>query len=238
MITTDFKSDLLFLHNKLKQREHFSFGKFADGEYKVLRNIPITNCDGWSYNPPRHNIEYQYLINAYHYNHKDYYVGISCPCCQPQEDIDWMRENVGVDKSNLTWANIFVNSNYDTFKELFFPEFNSWEGDVILIANGKMKVETLSFKVDYFLPIEIGAWFNPTLQHIINEMKVKAVESDNQLFLFSGGPLGNILAHQLHLVNKNNTYIDIGSTVNPWGTNHSRDYFVNNNPYRQKVCTW
>ena len=233
MITTSFSEDIGFIFNKLKNREHLSFSKYADGEYKVLRNERITNCDNWTFNPDIHIKEYQYLLDSFHYKHDDYYVGISCPCCQPMKHIQWMRDNVGT--KNVTWANLFVNSNYTYFKEHFIPEFDRWEDDVILIANEQGLKKKLPFKVDTYFPIKIGCWFNPELQQIIDEMKSVANKSNNQLFLFSAGPLGNMLAHQLHIVNENNTYIDIGSTINPWITGNNRGYLRNRN---SKTCIW
>lgn len=231
--TTNFNTDIEFIFNKLKNKEHFAFSKYADGEYKVLRNEYITNCDNWTFNPKIHQLEYKYLLDSYHYNHPDYYVGISCPCCQPQPHIQWMRDNVGT--KNITWANLFVNSNYEHFKQNFFTEFNNWEGEVTLVANEQGESQKLPFKVDNYLPIQIGSWFNPTLEHIINILKEKSLETNNQLFLFSGGPLGNILTHQLHLINKNNTYLDIGSTINPWIVGNNRGYLKHN---INKICTW
>ena len=231
--TNNFNTDIKFLFNKLKNKEHFTFSKYADGEYKVLRNEYITNCDNWTFNPEIHQLEYKYLLDSYHYNHPDYYVGISCPCCQPKPHIEWMRNNVG--SQNITWANLFVNGNYDYFINHFTPEFNEWEGEVILIANEQGLDKNLPFKVDNYLPIQIGSWFNPVLEHIIELLKDKAQKQDNQLFLFSAGPLGNILAHQLHKVNKNNTYLDIGSTINPWIVGNNRGYLNNN---QNKICIW
>lgn len=233
MITNNFNGDIEFIFNKIKNKEYFSFSKYADGEYKVLCNEYITNCDNWTFDPSIHHLEYKYLIDSYQYNHSDYYVGISCPCCQPSSHIDWMKENVG--SKNVTWANIFVNSNYEYFKNNFFPEFNKWEGEITLIANEQGEGKNLPFKINNYLPIQIGSWFNPSLEHIIDLLKEKAINQNNQLFLFSGGPLGNILAHQLHLVNKNNTYIDIGSTINPWIVGNNRGYLSNN---QNKICIW
>jgi hypothetical protein len=230
-----FTEDIKFLFNKLKNKHHFSFSKYADGEYKVLRNELITNCDNWTFNPEYHQLEHQYLLDSYYYSDPEYYVGISCPCCQPESHIQWMRDNVK--SKNITWANLFVNANYEYFKNNFFSEFNNWEGEVTLVANKQGENKKLPFKIDNYLPIQIGSWFNPSLEHIINLLKEKAIEFDDQLFLFSGGPLGNILAHQLHLVNKNNTYLDIGSTINPWIVGNNRGYLKNNNN-RNRICIW
>ena len=37
----NFKEELLVLFNRLKSREPFSFSKFADGEWLMIRGIPI-----------------------------------------------------------------------------------------------------------------------------------------------------------------------------------------------------
>lgn len=227
-----FSDDIKIIFNKLKNREYFSFSKYADGEFKILRNEYIKNCDNWIFNPKVDNITYRYLLESFQYEDDNYYVGISCPCCQPIDHVQWMRSNVGT--KNLTWANLFVNSNYQYFLDNFIPEFNKWENKVILVSNEKTKLSDLPFNVDYHLPIKIEAFKEPDLSYNIHKMKVLANDS-NQLFLFSAGPLGNILAHKLHEINKNNTYIDIGSTINTWTVGKNRSYLNNKN---NKVCVW
>jgi len=233
MILSSFSDDIKFIFEKLKSRQPFSFSKYADGEYKVLRNEFITNCDNWTFNPVEHSVEAKLLLDSYKYEHQDYYVGISCPCCQPMDHIEWMRQEVGT--KNVTWANIFVNSNYPYFVENFIQEFNRWEGRVILVANEEGIGKDLPFKVNRYVPIRIGSWLNPDLEIIVDSMKAQAEVEDGQLFLFSAGPLGNILAHQLHMVNPRNTYIDIGSTINPWIVGINRSYLRNAN---DRVCLW
>lgn len=234
MITTSFRKDLELIYDKLAARESFSFSKYADGEYKILVNQPITNCDGWTFIPERDKIEYKSLLDSFQYDHKDYYVGISCPCCQPQSHVDWMRDNVK--SENITWANLFVNSNYEFFADKFFPEFNDWDDDVIFVGHKDGMDKELPFETNYYLPIDIGYWKEPYLSHIIETLSEVCVKKNGQLFLFSAGPLGNILAHQLHVKNPNNTYIDIGSTVNPWIVGNNRGYLNGKN--LNKTCIW
>ena len=231
--TGNFNTDIEFIYNKLANRDHFAFSKYSDGEYSILRNSRITNCDGWTFDPIEHVIEHKYLLESFTYSDSSYYVGIGCPCCNSSEFVQWMRSNVKT--ANVTWANVFVNGNYEYFKTNIIPEFNNWNGEVNIVAHKSGMGKSLPFKIDSYLPIEIGSWLNPSLEHIIDLLKVKAKSSNNQLFLFSAGPLGNILAHQLHIVNKNNTYIDIGSTVNPWIVGNNRGYLRNNS---NKVCIW
>jgi hypothetical protein len=232
-MSKDFKGDINTLFEKIKNRDKFAFSKYADGEYKILVNESIVNCDGWSFTPSEHNSEQQLLLQSFKYVHDDYYVGISCTCCQPKTHVDWMRNNVGT--NNITWANIFVNSNYPFFVENFIPEFNKWEGNVILFANKLGYGKKLPFKVDQYIPLELESWKEPYLSEIMDKSLDIANSSDNQLFLFSAGPLGNILSYYLHLNNKKNTYFDIGSTINPWTVGNNRGYL---NGHDNKTCIW
>ena len=233
MITDSFRNDLIYFEDKLKCKENFSFSKYADGEFKILANQKIKNCDGWTFDPNKHSVEQKYLLKSFQYDHKDYFIGISCPCCQSMKDISWMRDHAKT--KNLTWANLLVNGNFDYFKENFFPIFNQWKNRITLVANELGSNKEMPFRVDEYYSIKIGAFLNPDLENIILKFKEKAASQNDQLFLFSAGPLGNILAHLLHEENPNNTYFDIGSTINPWVTHKNRGYLQNN---KQKICIW
>ena len=73
---------------------------------------------------------------------------------------------------------------------------------------------------------------------LIDDLKNLITNNDlkNSLFLFCAGPLGNVLSHQLWEHNKNNTYIDIGSTLNVWTEKNIRDYQTPNGVYSNKIC--
>lgn len=243
----DFEQDLITLHDRLVRREPFAFSKYADGEYKILRNERITNCDNWTFIPSLHSKEQGLLLDSFQYYHPNYIIGISCPCCQPQEHVDWMRRNSAPNKihweslgtvspiENLTWANLFVNNNYQFFVNEFIPEFAGFEGKVFLFANANGLGKELPFKVDEYVPLNIGAFLEPFLSQNITKGHDLAQQGDGNLFLFSAGPLGNILAHQLHMANPNNFYIDVGSTLNPWIVGKNRGYLNGNNT---RKCIW
>ncbi len=233
MITDSFKNDLLFIHEKIKRQDSFAFSKFADGEYKILRNELVTNCDKWTFNPTKHEEEREMLIDSFLYAHPEYIIGISCPCCQPHRDVQWMRKVVNT--SFITWANLFVNSNYDYFINSILPDINAWGNKITLVANEAGLGRQLPINVETYIPCAIGAFLHPDVHRHIDEMSEIALKENNQLFLFSCGPLGNILAHKLHIINKNNTYLDVGSTLNPWIVGKNRGYLLGGNT---KTCTW
>lgn len=227
----DFKEDFFKIYDLLKNNKKFSFSKYADGEYAILRNQKITNCDNWTFNPEIHQKYRNELLDSFKFSEEGYYVGISCPCCVPMEHVEWMRENVNVSDEYLTWANLFVNGNYNDFVKYFIPEFKNY--DVILVATEKGNKENLPFNVEEYIPITGTAWkdnFN-----LVNELSNR--DDSNKLYLYSAGPLGNMLAAKQWKKNKNNIYIDIGSTLNPWLVGKNRG-FLKGGPTLNKICIW
>jgi hypothetical protein len=228
-----FREEIIKLFDRLKSKTPFSFSKYADGEWSMMRNIPIiVQHNEFSFN--ENDIFYKdKLIESFKYKHERYFVGISCPCCQGVE-FENMKTFSEQNDSNLTFANIFVNSNYSFYNENFIPEYNNW--DIHLIGNSKSNINLLPFKVEEFYPVEDTAW----RQNYDLIDKIKKLKLSNKLFLFACGPFGNMLAHQLWDDNKSNTYLDIGSTLNPLMLNglYYRDYFNKNSVYANRECVW
>ena len=106
----EFRADLEFIFNKLKNHEHFAFSKYADGEYGILIGSEIGNND-FKYNPENTDF-YADLWDSFTYDHPDYYIGIGCPCCMGDVRFNWMKTECKRPEDHITWANIFVNSNY------------------------------------------------------------------------------------------------------------------------------
>ncbi len=226
-----FQGDLLKLFELLKTKTPFSFSKYADGEFAMLTNRKITNCDNWTFDPTIDNKYYLELLESFRFNEKGYYVGISCPCCVSKSDVDWMRKNVNVDEEHLTWANIFVNGNYNKFKEIFIPEFSNH--DIVLVANENANINNLPFGIIKHIKIGNLAWKEN--YNLVNELP--KVDYNNKLFLFCAGPLGNMLAAKMWKHNKNNIYMDIGSTLNSWLIGNNRGYLRGADTIN-KICVW
>ena len=65
-------------------------------------------------------------------------------------------------------------------------------------------------------------------------------KNKGKVYLFACGPLGKILAQQLWEYNQNNTYLDIGSTLNPWIQTdiNIRKYYMPETEDSQRTCIW
>lgn len=227
----DFRKDLSIILSLLKSGKKFAFSKYADGEFAILTNRKITNCDRWTFDPLIHKSQYRELLSSFRFSDPGYLVGVLCPCCVNQNDVDWMRSNVGVDKENLTWANIFVNGNYQYFVDNFFPEFKNH--DIILIANENANIEKLPFIIEEHIKVSNSAFIDNF--DLIESLPKR--DYRDKLFLFCAGPLGNMLVAKMWKYNKNNTYLDIGSTLNKWISTPNRGY-LRGESTKNKICTW
>lgn len=230
----NFNEDIKVLLEMLKSDINFSFSKYADGEYAMLRNISITvqPCDNWSFRSELDKKYSDFLLESFKYFEPGYYVGISCPCCQPMPNVQWMRDTLGAPKEYVTWANIFVNGNYKFFMDNFIPEFKKKK--VVIVASEKGNKEKLPFEVEEYIPIKQTAWRD----NFDLVEKLSNTKHSGKLFLFCAGPLGNMLAYSMWKHNKNNTYMDIGSTLNPWIVGVNRDYMYENGHYYGRNCIW
>ena len=227
-----FRQELEILFARLQSRIPFAFSKYADGEWSAMRGGVVNNGEFLSIPDARLNTSRSLLIESFQYKHPYYHVGISCPCCQGEE-FNRMRDASGQEESNLTFANIFVNSNYSFYKENMIPEYSNWK--VNLIANEKCKLDSLPFKVERFFPIGVNAWYG-NLDLI---ERLQNLNTEGELYLFCAGPFGNILAHQLWKHNQKNTYLDIGSTLNPWlGFEGFQRGYLYGSEDCNKVCVW
>jgi len=234
----DFREDLRSLLDKLKSGDNFAFSKYADGELHVLINKPVNNGEFW-FIPEEHQQHRQELIDSFKFQHDLYYVGISCPCCIGGFPVhNWMKQQSGQKNDHLTWANLFVNANYNYYIRHMVPEY--CKRSVVLISNSDSNLEKLPFDIQRHFMIGKNAWVDN--HNLINEIKAY-IENDNvenTLFLFCAGPFGNLLVHQLFEFNQENTYIDIGSTLNPLllGESGLNRGYLRGNESVTKFCTW
>lgn len=238
-----FEGDFNIFLNKIKNNEHFSLSRWGDGELKIIEGNPIDIRD-------KGNGEFRYdptlseytevrkkMIESYSFNDNNYYIGIACPCCVGVEKNEYMKKMSHQTEDKLTWANIFVNSNYKKTLNEFIPELKNHS--VTLVINKNSNIDKLPFKPNNVYYIGIDAWLEDyyIIQKLIDLVKENNIE--NELFLFAAGPLANMLTYSLWKYgSKKNTYIDIGSILDPYlDLKITRGYQLGR-PTINKTCTW
>jgi len=81
---------------------------------------------------------------------------------------------------------------------------------------------------------------NGTLGGDIDDLKKYITDNNirDYVFLISAGPFANILVHQLHNFNKNNTYLDIGSTIDGYLKLPLTRRYLKGGDTLNKTCIW
>jgi len=140
MINPNPRTHLENLLLKLKSKESFSFIRFSDGEIEILRNryLEINNgktvfrdrefsnnfpvYDKKKFDPEINQDFREDLLKSALFRGGNYYKGIPTAHNDALYDRELMlRLNGGFD-SRMTFADLFLNSNYETYKKKFVKE--------------------------------------------------------------------------------------------------------------------
>ncbi len=259
----DFRSDFYELMGKIKHGEHFAFTRFSDGEMLIMQNRKIIIDetvafvhDHWGHGhwgteehktfiPEKDFKLRQQLIETFEHKQDNYYKGICCKCCVGEQNWKWQFEHISQDESFLTWANLLINGNYPLFIEQFFPLMKKYP--TVMVCNKAADLSKLPLNV--VKDFRIGSNCHINDQHLIEEMKQWVAENNikDHLFLFGAASLSNLLIYELYKNFPQNTYMDIGSSLNPMlglsGWKGSRDYLRSywlkeQNALSQQICIW
>lgn len=218
-------------------KKKFALSRFGDGEMIAMRGETIASGYGeWITNGEdlRYSSARTALYEAFTYKHPEYYVGIVCPCCQGMDNFNNMKLQCGQSDKSLTFANVFVNSNYDFFLNNYIPYFKENLDKIVLISHNNSNLS--NFRVANFLGTTYNAWID--WEYYFNAINNKGFS--DKIFLFACGPLGKILSQKLWAVNKNNVYLDVGSALNPLigGDINPRGYQIPGSFHRNLTCIW
>lgn len=233
MLTDGFLNDLKFFESLIEKKKHFCITRFGDGERFIIEHRPVRAID-FNYAGGDSWISKE-LKKSISFDKENYFIGIPCPCCQPKERCDYMKDLSGLPPTRITWANIFVNSNYSYFKSNIIPKFSSYD-KVIFV--GKGETDNLPFEVYKQFKTTMNSHIND--HHLIEEISsfIEQESIENCLFVIAAGPFANVLCYKLYEKYGNNTYIDVGSTLDPMqGLGVTRNYLANGRLIN-KVCIW
>jgi len=257
-----YRKDLFFLLEKLKNREHFAFSRYSDGEVFVMQNKKLvleqehvivddqkynfgySSDDYKSFNPSEHAFVKDKLLEAFSYKKKNYFVGVGCgKCtCAIRDHISWMKEHYNNGDEHSTTPNLLVNSNYPLFINHYLREFKNHK--IIMICSENADLFELPFPVVKDFRVGKNCIVND--HHLINEIKtwIRKEDIKDHLFLFSASSLSEILIYELYKEFDQNTYIDIGTTLHKHmklgiERNYLRAYWNGQNkPEIFQSCSW
>lgn len=245
----DARADLNRLIEMFSLGTPFRFIRFSDGEMEILRNEPLEISlshlnwrkgsvrhslpayDVKQFSPERDQLFRRHLLESAQHRGPSFIKGIPSSHVKQDDDRDLMVELNGGFDSNLTFADLLINSNYRRFLRLFLPLILTYS-DVFVIGNFRMRPELA----------------NPTWQLIaipdnffghypgIMEQVVAQVEDSppGALILSSASSLSNVVGHSIDVRRPDLTFIDIGTALHGFmGLDPAvRDYHLDGLPWK------
>lgn len=255
-----FSGDFEIIKSLLKRCENFAFSRFSDGEVYMLQNKEIilsqygakvgqillpgnyVDEDRKHFDPQSHGFYRDRLQEALEFSAPNYYKGLSCRCCisDGDDNFQWQLDIAGDSDENLTWANLLINSNYLRFLDEIVPLLTS-KIIMILSKNAIIKDWSLPFRPVKDFRVGPNCIINdyPLIEDILSYIRDNEIE--NHIFLCSASSLSNMIIHQCYEQFPNNTYIDIGSSLNPFipGITSRRAYMNQiSSGINMKECIW
>ncbi len=254
-----FKNDFYKVRDLLKNKIPFAFNRFSDGELFILQNKELILGDnivkvgekvtagGYKkedhkhFDPKEHKFYHDRLVDSFKFCKENYFKGISCQCCVGREDFKWQLDFLKNHDQNLTWANLFLNGNYESFVNEIYPLFNRYK--TVFICNEKANLYQMPFIVKDFR-VGYNAMIND--YGLIEEIKnwISANKITGHLFLFSASSFSKMAIHQLYEFCDKNTYIDVGTTLNhlmdmSLDRSYLKEYWLGEKGVdSQKICIW
>jgi hypothetical protein len=215
-----FAGELQRFDAMLARHERFTLSRFGDGEMVILmgdHRRRFKNIIGIEYQYEPHDPTYaaarEAMLAAFRYRACDYYIGISCPHCVGDDDFRWLVETSGQDEEHLTFATLWFYTNYRGYLARVVPRFREYQ--VILVCNREASIEELPFAPAEVFRVGRNAWRDDlpvidALRRFIDRQRLR-----DALFLLCAGPFSGVIAHELHAFSPENSYVDIGSTLDP-----------------------
>jgi hypothetical protein len=226
-----FEGDFYKLYDLLKKREPFAFNRFSDGELYILQNKELIldanqvkigsqitkgiykDDDHKRFHPVEHSFYRDRLVDSFKFRKNNYFKGLSCRCCVGDDNFHWQLDFHGSHDENFTWANLLVNSNYPRFIREMYPLFNNFK--TVFICSKRADLSMLPFLVKDFR-VGYNAMVNDyglidTIKRWIDDNRI-----EGYLFLFSASSFSKMAIHQLYEHCDRNTYMDAGTTLNPF----------------------
>jgi len=261
----DFKNAFDTILQKVKAKENFAFSRFSDGELFILQNKTVVLADNHyitgnikganrytkeehkEFYPDKHQKYRNKLVECYRHNQHNYFKGIctSTDGHVGKENFNWMIDFHDGDHENLTFSNLLINANYSRFVEEMIPALCS--RDIIYVVNEMADTNGLPFHIKKHFKIGSNCMINnfDTSCDVANYIKENNIK--DHIILCSAASLSNFIIHDCFKQNSSNTFLDIGSCLNPLlnleGWKHTRGYLTgywlnSRSPFSKQVDIW
>ena len=208
-----FENDFEYYTNLINSNTNFAYARYADGEVQLMRGNSIGHqsqaymVDKWTSPAEMTSIGIE-LLESLNHTEENYHYAISGKN-DSVNDYEFLTQRIK--NKNLTFANLWINSNYQKMKQFY----QTFEKEVYLICNHKAQPQNFPFKVAEIFPFpdECISYFTEFGEDYLSQLLEYTSQIHNKTFFISAGPVSEILIHRMYIANPNNQYVDMGSSI-------------------------
>jgi len=231
-----FKEELQKINQKVEDWENITVARYWDGEKMLMswqtvwENTQARRQDKWM--SKWMTLLWEDLLKTLDIVDDRYIYAIPCKCCNQQVK---QRYIDNLKTKNYSFANIFINWNYQTFKR----RMENTKKTFNLIVNHEWLNKKYPFntKEIYTVGDDCVNFYKDNKEKIIKEIRKKAKNSSNEIFLISAWPLANIFVYEMFKTNPNNTYLDVWSALDEYTKQKITRWFQRPwDFYSQRIC--
>lgn len=219
------------IFSRIANGDNITVLRYGDGERAIMTGEKVVAQEGWSSegDSPLATA----LKNTLTLDNDNVFYGISCPCCD-RPAYYWYSTHIK--SKNITFANLFVNSNYQSFKR----DFKRLTRDAVVIANQAGQFNTIgNLNVLKYYPVGddcINYW-ETECGKLVSQIIRDFGDRENLLYVVSAGPMAEPIIYELYKNNPNNCYVDFGSSIDAYiHGSDSRPYSNPNTIYAKRNC--
>lgn len=210
---TQFESDFQKYTELIKSKKPFAYARYADGEVLLMKgetvgyNSQAYAVDRWSSLNRSVKVS-EGLLESLKHEEENYHYAISSHS-DSIDDYNYLKSKIK--NSNITFANLWINSNYSKMKEFY----KSLIDPVYVICNYRANSQVFPFPVIEMFPFPddcVNYWENEGDTYL-EQLLDYVVQVQKGTFFISAGPVSEILIDKMYTSNPDNQYIDVGSSM-------------------------
>jgi|GEM_PF-1638167 hypothetical protein len=224
------EADLVRFEQLARERTPFTFVRFSDGEIEILRNRKLVIASGVTefrgkrfsnrfpefdqkrFDPQRgQDVRRDLLVSAV-FREQAYFKGIPTRHNNALEDREFMLRLNGGFTQQVTFSDLFLNTNFLRSRSSFFPFVTTCYDDLFVVGNWRCELKGYLARGRLIqIPDDFFSSYQQTLDTVLAGLK-DAPQS--ALVLSSASSLSNVMGHRLRLSRPDLTFLDIGTVLN------------------------
>lgn len=224
----------------LKNGKNFGLARYADGERLFIEGKQATGIDGWTSPPYVGKLGRDLLTALEIATLEKCYIGISDGENDPASKVFYTNLLSKTGSEFITLSNVFVNGTYQAFIDKFLPILALGNKKLSIICNYKCRCrdsEVFPPNTKYIYSASNCAefWERSSEKWLTFLLDLTKSET-NSTYLFAAGPISSVTIPHLWKSNKQNTYIDVGSALDPYlHGRYTRPYQIESSPESKQL---